>query len=149
MPEIDLSLIRPNPFRDFSLHPIDPVQVDRLKASIGADGFWASVVARKVGDNYQIAFGHHRIEAAKLRELSTVPIEVRALTDWQMARMLASENATQRGSSIAALPGSEPEHAPGGILIAAGVPLSCWCLEHWTALLDRNLPKSPRGGVYL
>jgi hypothetical protein len=33
---------------------------------------------------------------------------------------------------IAALPGSEPEYAPGGILLSAGVPLSCWCAAHWT-----------------
>jgi hypothetical protein len=44
---------------------------------------------------------------------------------------------------IAALPGSEPEYAPGGILLSAGVPLSCWCLPHWTALLNRTLPKPP------
>jgi hypothetical protein len=31
-----------------------------------------------------------------------VPLEVRELSDWQMVRMLASENATQRGSTAAA-----------------------------------------------
>jgi hypothetical protein len=41
---------------------------------------------------------------------------------------------------IAALPGSEPEYAPGGILLSAGVPLSCWCLPHWRELLNRTLP---------
>jgi ParB-like chromosome segregation protein Spo0J len=91
-----------NPFRDFDLHPIDQVQVERLKASIDADGFWASVVARKAADGYQIAFGHHRIEAARALGLESVPIEVRDLSDWQMVRMLASENATQRGSTAAA-----------------------------------------------
>jgi hypothetical protein len=46
------------------------------------------------------------------------------------------------GSSkiIAALPGSEPEYAPGGILLSAGVPLSCWCAAHWAFVLDRTLP---------
>src|SRR5215471_13922341 len=65
MSNVSLDLIDPNPFRDFELHPIDPGQVERLKASIGADGFWASVVARKVNKRYQLAFGHHRIEAAR------------------------------------------------------------------------------------
>jgi ParB-like chromosome segregation protein Spo0J len=46
--QIPLSQIHPNPYRDFDLHPIDPAQVDRLKASMDLDGFWASVVARKV-----------------------------------------------------------------------------------------------------
>lgn len=102
MPQIPLRELHPNPFRDFDLHPIDTVQVERLKASIGADGFWASVTARPVLNGYQIAFGHHRIEAARGLGLEAVPIEVRELSDWQMVRMLASENATQRGSTAAA-----------------------------------------------
>lgn len=102
MPDIALSLLDSNPYRDFDLHPIDQEQVDRLKASIGADGFWASVVARKVGNRYEIAFGHHRIEAARQRGDTVAPIEVRDLSDRQMVRMLASENATQRGSTTAA-----------------------------------------------
>jgi hypothetical protein len=102
MPLVPLAQIKPNPFRDFELHPIDEGQVERLKASIGADGFWASVTARKVADGYEIAFGHHRIEAARSLKQETAPIEVRDLSDWQMVRMLASENATQRGSTSAA-----------------------------------------------
>src|SRR5580765_3917468 len=102
MPEIALSLIKPNPFRDFELHPIDPAQVERLTASINADTFWSSVVARKAGDNYEIAFGHHRIEAARAAKMECVPIEVRELSDWQMVRLLAAENATQRGTTAAA-----------------------------------------------
>jgi ParB-like chromosome segregation protein Spo0J len=100
--DIRLELIRPNPFRDFELHPIDDEQVEKLKASIDADGFWASVVARQVGEYYEIAFGHHRIEAARGLSKTHVPIEVRELSDWQMVHMLASENATQRGSTAAA-----------------------------------------------
>jgi ParB-like chromosome segregation protein Spo0J len=100
--QIPLSDLHPNPYRDFDLHPFDPVQVDRLKASIEADGFWASVVARKAPGGYQIAFGHHRIEAARQLGMAAAPIEVRALSDWQMVRMLVSENATQRGSTAAA-----------------------------------------------
>lgn len=102
MPDIPLELIRPNPFRDFDLHPYDAAQVERLQTSIRDDGFWASVVAREVDGTYQIAFGHHRIEAARNLGLSHVPIEVRELSDWKMVRMLASENAMQRGSTAAA-----------------------------------------------
>lgn len=102
MVQIPLREIHANPYRDFDLHPIDQVQVERLKASINADGFWSSVTARKAADGYEVAYGHHRIEAAKSLGLDTVPIEVRELDDWQMVRMLASENATQRGSTSAA-----------------------------------------------
>jgi hypothetical protein len=100
--QIPLSQIHPNPYRDFDLHPIDPAQVDRLKASMDLDGFWASVVARKVADGYQLAYGHHRIEAARTLGMTSVPLEVRQLNDWQMVRMLATENATQRGIAAAA-----------------------------------------------
>jgi ParB-like chromosome segregation protein Spo0J len=102
MTMIPLERLKSNPYRDFDLHPYDPEQVEKLKASIDADGFWMSVVARKAGGNYEIAFGHHRIEAARQLGWTEAPIEVRDLTDWQMVRMLASENATQRGSTAAA-----------------------------------------------
>jgi ParB-like chromosome segregation protein Spo0J len=102
MTMIPLERLRSNPFRDFELHPFDPEQIEKLKASIDADGFWMSVVARKARGDYELAFGHHRIEAARQLGWTAVPIEVRDLTDWQMARMLASENATQRGSTAAA-----------------------------------------------
>jgi ParB-like chromosome segregation protein Spo0J len=102
MPDVALELIKPNPFRDFDLHPIDEAQVERLKASIDSDGFWSSVVARKVAGSYEIAFGHHRIEAARRLGWTHAPIEVRDLSDWDMVRMLTSENATQRGSTAAA-----------------------------------------------
>ena len=102
MTMIALERLKSNPYRDFGLHPYDQDQIDKLKASIHADGFWMSVVARPADDDYEIAFGHHRIESARQLGWTEVPIEVRDLTDWQMARMLASENATQRGSTAAA-----------------------------------------------
>jgi ParB family chromosome partitioning protein len=91
--QIPLQDLHPNPYRDFELHPIDQDQVKRLKASLHANGFWSSVVARKVIDSYRIALRHHRIEAARALDLESVPIEVRELSDWQMVWMLASENA--------------------------------------------------------
>jgi hypothetical protein len=100
---VPLIAIRPNPFRDFDLHPMDASQIERLKASIATDGFWTGVIARPTDDgSYELAFGHHRIEAARAARLQAVPIEVRPLDDWQMVRMLATENATQRGSTAAA-----------------------------------------------
>jgi hypothetical protein len=128
MPDVLLHLIRPNPFRDFDLHPIDEAQVEKLRASIGADGFWASVVARPVGGGYEIAFGHHRIEAAKKLGMERVPIEVRALSDFQMVRMLASENATQRGTTAAA---SLDAIAALSRVITAG------CLAHDASLIPK------------
>lgn len=100
--QVPLHLIDPNPFRDFDLHPIDETQVARLRASIDAGKFWASVVARQVGKRFQLAFGHHRIAAARLAKLEEVALDVQPLTDWDMVLMLTSENATQRGTTAAA-----------------------------------------------
>lgn len=103
MTDIALELIRPNPFRDFELHPIDDAQVEKLRASISrSGGLWPGVLARPFGDEYQLAFGHHRIEAARLEGLATAPIEVCEMSDGQMAVFLAAENATQRGTTAAA-----------------------------------------------
>src|SRR4051794_5323012 len=44
----------------------------------------------------------HSGRAARQLDKSEAPIEVRDLSDWEMVRMLASENATQRGSTAAA-----------------------------------------------
>lgn len=100
--QVPLHLIDPNPFRDFDLHPIDETQVARLRSSIDAGKFWASVVARQAGKRFQLAFGHHRIAAARLAQLEEVALDVQPLTDWDMVLMLTSENATQRGTTAAA-----------------------------------------------
>lgn len=102
MPDIPLHLIRPNPFRNFDLHPYDEAQIERLQASIDKLGFWDGVVARPYHDTYQLAFGHHRTEAARRNGAATVPITVADLSDADMALQLAVENATQRGTTAAA-----------------------------------------------
>lgn len=102
MPNIPLRLIKPNPFRDFVLHPYNEAQVTRLQASIHATGFWVGVVARPHGAEYQMAFGHHRTEAARRDGLEEIPIEVADLSDAEMAVRLAVENAMQRGTTAAA-----------------------------------------------
>ena len=103
MPDIALSLIDPNPFRDFDLHPIDEAHVERLRASIERLGFWVGVVARPaVGGRCELAFGHHRIEAARRAGLAVAPVTIDILSDCQMALRLSVENAVQRGATAAA-----------------------------------------------
>jgi len=86
--------IRPNPFRDLARYPLDPVHVDRLRASIRSTGFWSTVVARKVDGVPEIAFGHYRLEAARQEygENGRIPLNIEALSDDQMLRMMAEEN---------------------------------------------------------
>jgi hypothetical protein len=42
---------------------------------------------------------------------------------------------------LAVRPGSDPVFAPGGIVIAAGLPRMCWCRAHWPQLAA--VPKMP------
>jgi uncharacterized ParB-like nuclease family protein len=103
MADVNIDLIRDNPFRDFELHPIDEAQVAKLRASIKDLGFWSTVVARATPDgHYELAFGHHRVEAVRRNGRKTVPVTVEPLTDVQMALRLSVENAVQRGTTTAA-----------------------------------------------
>ena len=112
--KIPLNQIDPNPFRDFG---IDPVETDteafaNMKKSIDSLEFWGGIAVRRHGSRFQAAFGHHRLEA--LRSLiegdpkvngprfEEIDIVVVNFDDAQMARALATENATQRGNEGAA-----------------------------------------------
>jgi len=96
---IDIDKIVPNPFRDFEVDPIDQHQVDRLAASIGDLGFFSGVTARKRADGkYELAAGHHRVEAAKQADMGYVEAVVDNYSDNDMRRIMAIENLTQRGA---------------------------------------------------
>jgi GGDEF domain-containing protein len=81
--------IKPNPFRLLDKYPYDARKLETLRSSIEETGFWEGVVARAAGDEFQIAFGHHAIEAARRLELKTVPLVVRDLSDEQMLRLMS------------------------------------------------------------
>jgi hypothetical protein len=112
---VDLRTLKPNPFRDFRIDPIDPVRVDALLESINEDGFWGGISCRQKPDGtLEIGAGHHRIEAV-LKSKS--PLTDRPIThadvfvgteidDEAMVRIYARENATQRGNVGTALAGS-------------------------------------------
>jgi len=84
--------IEPNPFRLLDKYPYVQRKLDALKRSIADVGLWEGVIARKAGRGYALAFGHHRIEAARQSGLKRVPIVVRELTDEQMLQFMGREN---------------------------------------------------------
>ena len=97
---INLNDLLPNQKRDFDIYPMDPAQIARLSHSINELGFFQGVSARphpKVPGKYELACGHHRIEAAKLSGMTQLEINVRDYTDAEMTRIMATENMTQRG----------------------------------------------------
>ncbi|HEY3324881.1 MAG TPA: ParB/RepB/Spo0J family partition protein [Planctomycetota bacterium] len=99
--KVSVSELQPNPFRDLAHYPFHRGKIEALKASIRATGFWDNVLARKSDDgkHYQVAYGHHRLEALKelvrekiLDEGYEVDVPVRKLDDGAMIRIMAGEN---------------------------------------------------------
>lgn len=97
--KIKVSKLKPNPFRDIKHYPIDQEKIDSLKASIEDTGFWDNLLCRKSGDNYEIAYGHHRLEAVRQMGLTDVDIPVKDLDDETMLRIMANENRSEYQSS--------------------------------------------------
>lgn len=104
--QVKLSELHDNPFRDFEVDPIVEANVDKLLESINEHDFWGGVTARKVGDKFEIAAGHHRVRAAIRKGIEKADIFVGDFDDDQMVAIYATENATQRGNEGAASLGS-------------------------------------------
>lgn len=105
---VDLRTLQPNPMRDFTIDPLDPEVVERLRQSIAEDGFWGGMVCRKLSDGtVQIGAGHHRVAAALAAGITEADLFVAEDMDNRaMVRVYARENATQRGLSSTALTGT-------------------------------------------
>jgi hypothetical protein len=82
-----------NPFRRIGDYPYIERKIDVLIRSYADIGMWpGGVIVRKVGNRYQTAFGHHRIEAARRAGLTHVDVVVMDLTDEQMISHMGREN---------------------------------------------------------
>lgn len=101
--KIELAKIKPNPFRDFDLYPLDREQIQRLSQSIDSLGFFQSVAARPVGGGYELAAGHHRVEAARLAGLKEVEATTSHYSDFEMVQIMALENLSQRGHAASSV----------------------------------------------
>jgi ParB-like nuclease family protein len=91
---VKVTSIEANPMRRLAEYPYSETKIEALRASIRDVGLWEGVIARKVGHRYQIAFGHHRIEAQRREkgEDSRVPLIVRDLSDKEMLGFMGREN---------------------------------------------------------
>ena len=89
---VPMDAIDANPFRRLGDYPYVERKIDALKRSIEDVGLWEGVIARKNGNRYEIAFGHHRIEAARQLGETGVPMIVRELDDEQMLQFMGREN---------------------------------------------------------
>jgi ParB/RepB/Spo0J family partition protein len=89
--EVDIKLIHPNPWQPRKT--IDPATVAELAASIHRQGLLQPPLARVVNGHFELAFGHRRFVAwQQANPQQPMPLEVRPLTDREMAEMAAAEN---------------------------------------------------------
>lgn len=89
---VDLELIDANPFRLIEQYPYVERKIEALLRSYLDVGCWPGIIARYAGNRYQIAFGHHRVEAARRMALNPIPIILRNLSDEQMLQFMGREN---------------------------------------------------------
>src|ERR1043166_2815475 len=93
---IALSAIVPNPYRHFEKYQLSEDKINGLIASYANSGFWdGSIQARphpKKEGKYEIAFVHHRIEAARRAGIEQVGLVLAKRTNSDMLRMMADEN---------------------------------------------------------
>lgn len=90
-----IDTIATNPYRRLHAYPYVQSKIDALQRSIAEVGLWPSIIARPLADRlwkYEMAFGHHRIEAARRSGLKEAPIIVEPLTDKQMLQYMGREN---------------------------------------------------------
>ena len=90
--DADIASIDANPFRLLAKYPYVERKLDTLQRSFQEIGMWPGVIARRVGNRFQLAFGHHRIEAARRAKLKRASLIVRELTDEQMLQYMGREN---------------------------------------------------------
>jgi hypothetical protein len=98
--EVPLSHIDPNPHRDLATYPWIEGKIDQLMRSIHDVGLWEGIIARATRDRYEIAFGHHRLEAARRFGTKTIPLIIRPLTDTEMLRFMGRENGDDYSSDF-------------------------------------------------
>lgn len=91
--QIKPSELLPNPHRSLDHYPYIERKIVALRNSYRGVGVWEGVIARKApGGKYELAFGHHRVEAARRSRLRTIPVVVKPLSDEEMLEYMGREN---------------------------------------------------------
>ena len=96
--KIALKDLKANPYKKHINGGIlNPSKINLLEESINKDGFWDNIICRRSNGHYEIAYGHHRVEAAKnvLGKNHEVDVPCKPLTEEAMVRILGSENCMQ------------------------------------------------------
>jgi len=79
--EVDVDRLAPNDFQPRA--QVDDARLEELSRSIKSNGIIQPIVARKVGDRFQIIAGERRWRAAMRAGLARVPVVVRDVAPGQ------------------------------------------------------------------
>ncbi len=86
----DIDLIRPNRFQPRKRFAQDELQ--ELSNSIREQGILQPLLIRKDDDGYELIAGERRLRAARLAQLSQVPVIVKKISDAKLLEMSIVEN---------------------------------------------------------
>jgi hypothetical protein len=101
--KIKLADLKPNPYRKIDKYPINAEKVKALMNSINETSFWDNIVCRERNGKYEIAYGHHRLEALRRIGQTEVDIPVRDIDDSTMIRIMANENMDEWQSNTSVM----------------------------------------------
>jgi len=91
--KLKLCDLKANPFRHLARYPLDERKIEALMGSINQTTFWDNLMARPTANGqYEIAYGHNRLEALRRLKVKEIDIPVRDLSDDDMVRIMANEN---------------------------------------------------------
>lgn len=101
--EVALGNIRANPWQTRLGEPPEEY-IEELAKDIRDKGLLQTPIGRRAGDLVELAFGHNRLAAFRLNQVgymgaATMPVDVRDLSDQQMASLAWSENEKRRDLS--------------------------------------------------
>jgi len=92
---IPIEQLLPNPYRNLDEKYFKESVILELIKSMQDTGVWAGIIARPKGKKYEIAFGHHRLEAMKRLEIKEAPIDIQEnLSELFMLKMMIYENGS-------------------------------------------------------
>ena len=87
---ISIDEIQPNPLQPRSV--FDPQRLAELAQSIRENGVIQPIIVRRVEDTYQLVAGERRWRAAKIAQLSHVPVVVQDFADERLMEITLIEN---------------------------------------------------------
>ena len=102
--QIAIKDILPNPFRNIEHYKINEKKVEHLIKSFETTGVWPVIIGRQTSNGkIELAFGHHRKEAARqlYGDDHEIEVIVAKLDDEQMLKYMANENQHEFATSFA------------------------------------------------